>query len=460
VLPFENMSAEPANQFLADGIAEDIITALTQLDGVRVAARTSAFAFRDRKDDLRAIAEDLNVATVLRGSVRRVASRLRVTVQLVSADDGYHMWSERYDRDVADIFAVQDEIASAVARRLRIALVPKAGGLARRPTGNLAAYELFLKGRALLLQRGRHINEAVACFERAIALDDQFGLAYALLGDALARLAWWGGARPLTLMDRAREAASRAQSLSPEFPETHLAVAMCRTFFDFDRDAGTRELGMAVDLSPRDSYLLCQRAIWVHGTMCVNTADALADARSAVAADPLSAFAAATLAHLNIVAGSFAAGVREARRAVQLDSQSVWARIALMIALGWGGEEHDAITVAEETLAMSGRAPFALWALGGLCAKRGDHAGAQAIHEHEELQARSRREYIQPAALAITAASAGRMDEAFDWYDRAIDEHDPLALTILWTEYPTMAPFYADPRGARLRERIGWTQSR
>ena len=188
VLPFTNMSTDPENEFFADGISEDIINALTQIEGFRVAARGSAFSFKGKHVDLRDVGQKLQVGTVLEGSVRKAGTRLRITAELVSATDGYQLWSERYDRQLEDIFDIQDEIARSIADRLKVTLTEgKQAPLATRATDNLTAYEAYLKGRGLLYKRGRFILDALQCFEEAVQLDPDYALAWAGLAvhDAL-----------------------------------------------------------------------------------------------------------------------------------------------------------------------------------------------------------------------------------------------------------------------------------
>ncbi|MFN8547186.1 MAG: protein kinase [Candidatus Eisenbacteria bacterium] len=196
VLPFNNLSG-PEDEYFADGMTDEILNALAQVEGLRVAARTSCFAFKGHRQDLRSIAEKLDVATLLEGTVRRAGVRLRITVQLVNAADGYQLWSERYDREMTDVFAVQDEIASSIASRLRgTAKGDVDRGAARRGTSSVEAYELYLKGRALLMLRGRFIRQAIPCFERAIQLDPRYVDAMALLADACRLLGTMGMAPP------------------------------------------------------------------------------------------------------------------------------------------------------------------------------------------------------------------------------------------------------------------------
>ena len=187
-------------------MTDEILNALAQVEGLRVAARASCFAFKGRREDLRVIGERLDVATVLEGTVRRAGPRLRITVQLANAADGYQLWSERYDREMTDVFEVQDEIASAIAKRLRGTLQGASDrGLARAGTKNLEAYELFLKGRALQNKRGRFMAQDMDCFEKAIALDPEYAEPRAWLADSYRLLATFSGAPVREAMSKAKD---------------------------------------------------------------------------------------------------------------------------------------------------------------------------------------------------------------------------------------------------------------
>jgi serine/threonine-protein kinase len=183
VLPFKNLSTDPDSEFFSDGLAEEILNALAQIDGLRVAARTSSFSFKGKSADLAEIGSKLHVSTVLEGSVRRAGNRIRVTAQLVDVSGGFQLWSERYDRELADIFDVQDEIARAIAGKLKVTLAAGGPRLVKPATSSLPAYELYLRGRALLLKRGRHVVEGTECLKRAVELDPEFAQAWAGLAD-------------------------------------------------------------------------------------------------------------------------------------------------------------------------------------------------------------------------------------------------------------------------------------
>jgi len=203
VLPFINMSSDPENEYFADGITEEIINALTQIKDLHVVARGSAFSFKGKHTDTRTVAEQLNVRTVLEGSVRKADNQLRITVQLVNAADGFHLWSERYDREMKDVFAIQDEIARSIAQRLRVTIEgDEAKPLVKPGTQNLEAYQLYIKGRALLYKRGAAIPRALDSWRRAVTVDPWYALAWAGLADTYTMLGYDGFARVEDSMPR------------------------------------------------------------------------------------------------------------------------------------------------------------------------------------------------------------------------------------------------------------------
>jgi len=222
VLPFENMSADPDNEFFGDGMAEEITNALTKVRALRVAARTSAFVFKGQGRDIREIGRDLSVDTLLEGSVRRAGSRIRVTVQLVSVEDGCHLWSERYDRELEDVFAIQDEIAQNIVQALRVVISDdERRALVRPPTENVEAYEFYLRGRQFFHQfRRKNLDYAREMFQRAIGIDPAYALAHAGVADCCSFLHMYWGGDPRYLAE-AESASLRALELAPDLAEAH-----------------------------------------------------------------------------------------------------------------------------------------------------------------------------------------------------------------------------------------------
>jgi non-specific serine/threonine protein kinase len=269
VLPFADLSAQRDQEYFCDGLAEEVILALSRVRGLQVASRTSSFQFRGSGTDVRAIAERLGVGTVLEGGVRRAGDRLRVTVQLVDARDGYHVWSDRFDRQLQDVFAIQEEIADRVARALRAVLTAADRGvLQRRRSSSLEAWELYLRARRTLTElRTAEIRFAIPLLERALELDPEFALALAALAEASYELHSWMGGRAEDLQ-RAETAARRAMELAPELAESHVAAgAAASTARRYDEAAARFEEAIRIDPQLWPAYWLYARTRFAEGRL-------------------------------------------------------------------------------------------------------------------------------------------------------------------------------------------------
>ena len=425
VLPFANMSADPENEYFGDGMAEEIITALAQVPGLRVAARTSAFAFKGKFHDLRAIGEKLDVRAVLEGSVRRAGNRVRITAQLIDVNDGHHLWSERFDRELTDIFAIQDEIATAIATRLAQTLRGgEAGSLVRPSTSNLEAYELYLKARSLMKERGAALLKAIDLLERAVSLDPTFAPALAHLAHALILSSFWGMSPPDRVMPRAKWAAAAALEHDPGLVASHTASALVATCIEFDPDRATAAWNRALAIDPRDPEARVMRAAF---DICYTRAafdDAIAELRAVIERDPLSAIAHTQLSVIMSFTGRSDDAVVEAKRARELDSVSFFAVWAEVNACAFGGDVHEALELIPTFLPRYGRHPWLMMGLAAAYWKLGLVDRSQAVFQ--ELSARSQFEYVQPAVLASTAEFADRRSDAVALLRRAVEIRDPL----------------------------------
>ena len=256
VLPFVNMSADPENEYFSDGITEELLNALTKVDGLQVTSRTSAFAFKGKHDDIRDIAIKLNVDKILEGSVRKAGNRVRITTQLINASDGYHIWSENYDRDLTDIFVVQDEISSIIANRLRenLSLSSQAKQLVKTPTKNIEAYTLFLKG---LYFRSKitpaDMLKAIDLFEQAIKLEPNYAEAYAYIAGTYSYLGATGQVKPEKAFKIVNEYSEKALQLDDTIAESHLAKANAHMFYKWNPKAAYESLQKAIQLAPAHS---------------------------------------------------------------------------------------------------------------------------------------------------------------------------------------------------------------
>jgi serine/threonine-protein kinase len=424
VLPFENLSG-PDDEYFADGITDEILNALSHLDGLWVAARTSCFAFKGRREDLRAVGEKLDVATVLEGTVRRAGARLRITVQLVNAADGYQLWSERYDREMTDVFEVQDDIANAIATRLRVSLHGEAErARTRQGTRNLEAYELLLKGRALQIKRGRFLPQAIECFERAIALDPQYAQAMASLSESYRLMGTFGAAPFARVMPMAKDLAERAIAIEPNLAEAWATLATVAEQYEWNIAGGQALWERAFAVDPRYSAGRSQRALWGLYQGALPPDEAIAEARRAVADDPLSSWVVAMHSHVLGVTGRHEESIAQAERAMSLDAESFFAQWNLMRAHAWAGHWARAIELAPALLGSSGRHQWVLGLLAWTYGKAGREEHARAVWS--EMEGRSRHEFVAPFWLAVVAASAGLLEEAIRQIERGVGERDSL----------------------------------
>ena len=451
VLAFTDMSAAKDQDWFCDGIAEEILNALTPLEGLRVAARTSAFSFKGKSDDLRIIGEKLNVTTVLEGSVRRAGDRVRITAQLSDVRNGYQLWSERYDRELKDIFDVQDEIAKAIAERLRVTLAgDKDDRLVEQATTNIEAYQLYLKGRALVDRRGASVPAGLDLLRRAVELDPGYSQAWAGVANALTVLAYSGAARGSESKSQAIAAARRSIELNPKSAAGHIALACATLLYENNRAMAKQEFERALELSPSDGMGRCWYAhfylSWARGDF----ERGIAEARRALDSDPLSAYVTMALGASLFTAGRLDEAIETCRRAVQLDPESFVARWAFGIALGMAGRFEEGVSALDAAAEMSGRHSLALVGLAGVFGQGGKRAEALALHR--ELMDRASRGYVSASHLALTSEAAGQREEAMTFARRAWDEREPAF--ILWARhFPLYRTLHSDPRfAAILRE--------
>jgi eukaryotic-like serine/threonine-protein kinase len=436
VLPFHNLSGDPEQEYFADGITEEIINALAQIPGLRVAGRSSAFSFKGRNEDLRSVGAKLNVANILEGTLRRSGNRLRVTAQLIDAGNGYQLWSERYDRVMEDVFAVQDEIAATIAGRLQVSLSGSREALhVEPPTRHIKAYELYLKGRALLYQRGLSIPKAVECFMQAVSLDKDYAQAWAGLADGYTTSAYSGSKPSAEVMPQALEAARRALQLDPNLAEAHAALACATLLYERKFELAGQEFQRALELNPNYPQARAWYGLfflqWVSG----QEQEARDELLRLVQLDPLSGYAYVILSFSEVSSGYLVEAVEHSRRAVELDLNSYLAHWGLAVALEINAQYEEAVLAAERALAISGRHGWALMTLASIYAAWNKRDNARAIYR--EMEARASADFIPPSALSMAAAAAGDMDRAIELAQQAVNDRDPLFVMMArsWPEY-------------------------
>jgi serine/threonine protein kinase/tetratricopeptide (TPR) repeat protein len=392
VLPFTNMSADPENQYFGDGLAEELINALTRLPGLLVASRTS-FRFGGRHGDIRAIGQALRVTTVLQGSVRRAGKRLRVTVQLINVADGYHLWSERYDREMADVFDIQDDIVDSITKSLAPALASGWRSLVKRPTNNLEAYQLYLKGRHYWHQRmPSTVQKAIRCFEQAIELDANYALAYTGLADCFAACRGFGWLSAEQAQPKALQAVTRAMSLDPSLAEVSFSRALYALWLDRNWRDAHAYLHQVLDINPQlaaaHSYIGILHALSRRGN------EAMPEIDIACNLEPLSAFIHFLAAVAFNVLGWFSEAEFEARQTLELQPDALMGLWPLVIALCGLGRVSEAAVVGDRLVTIS-RAPVFLGILAlaqGLDGRIDE--SRRALHELRERQTHG--EYVTP----------------------------------------------------------------
>jgi len=418
VLPFANLSADKENEYFSDGLAEEILIALSQVEDLRVAARSSSFSFKGRSVEMAEIASKLRVANILDGSVRRAGNRVRVTVQLVDARNGFQLWSERYDRQMEDIFAVQDEIARAIAEQLKVTL----GAAVKPATKNLEAYELYLKGRHLWNQRSPStVALGMKCFQQAIELDPQFAPAWSGLADCygVLRVYGWisheGGKAP------ALAAVSRAASLAPELWEVNFSRALYTFYFVRNwREAGPH-FQKALEINPRSS--LAQAYYGMFLALDRRPEEALAHVTLACQLDPLSPFIHGLAALSFVISGRFELALRYAQQALELQEDYLFGNWATGLSLSLLDRNEEAVETLEKVVAAS-RAPIYMGLLGKAYANAGRRDDANRVLQ--ELEDRgSRGEYVPAISMLDIYAGLGNIPAAREMLARAQAESTP-----------------------------------
>jgi len=448
VLPFANMSPDPEQEYFCEGMAEEVINALGTIEGLRVAARSSAFRFTGKALDIQEVGNALNVGSVLEGSVRTAGNRVRVTVQLVDVDNGFQIWSERYDRDMEDIFALQDEISDSIVQALQVQLGTDVREDLDRPAASVEAYHLYLKGQHNWYKRERgSLQKAADFFEQAIAVDPDYALAYAGLAISYCSLAFYG-MNPTIARARATAAVKRAAALAPGLAEVHAALGMVASWFAFDWETAEREYKAAVEANP--SYALAH--IWYGMALATLSRhdEAIAHAARAREVDPLSPYANTALGLAYVQAGRRTEALPLLEESVNIDADFLYTLWVLGSTYGALGRHDEAVAVFERAIALSGGSSYYLSWLGWAYGNAGRRPEAEKILE--QLTAGYPDDGIQPLMLMQVSSGLGDLDSAFAWLEKSVAQGDPAAG---FMGFCPMDPLREDPRFDRIRESLG-----
>jgi serine/threonine-protein kinase len=422
VLPFVDMSPQKDQEYFCDGIAEELINALTNIQELRVVARTSAFLFKGEKLDVREIGKKLNVQTVLEGSVRKAANRLRITAQLVNVPDGYHLWSQKYDRDMEDIFAIQDEISLAIVDKLKIKLLgDEKKALVKRHTDNLEAYNLYLKGRYFWNKMNPGgFEKAIENFEQAIEKDPNYALAYTGLADSYMWSSFWGNLPPRQTYPKAREAVKKAIEIDDTLGEAHASLASIHTHYDWDWEAAEREFKRALELTPGSSYTRVYYSLYLNLKRRYD--EAIIQARKAQELDPLSSFSNTHLGHRLWQARRYDEAIEEFQKWLVIEPNDWFAHLHLGMLHQEKGMIKEAIAEIDKSVELSGG--VALNVTNAIITHY--RFGSREISERlfDGLKERARDEYVQPMCFVYIHLVRAEMDQAFEWVKKAHEERD------------------------------------
>jgi TolB-like protein/Tfp pilus assembly protein PilF len=438
VLPFSNLSPEPEDYF-SDGLTEEIIHALSSVPGIRVVARASAFSLRHRHSDVREVGRALNVSFVLEGSVRRSKRALRVTAQLASTSDGYQLWSRRWDRQVDDVFAVQDEIAEAIAAALQVS---GAAGRHRAPatahTGSFEAYEWYLRGRHHLnRQTPESLHRAVDCFQEAVSRDPQQAAAFTGIAFAQLYLGLFAMEAPLTTLPKARDAAARAFEIDEREGDALSVLACIKAMFDWDWSGAEALFRQALQIHPQSGIAknLCAAFLLLP---LARFEEALALLDEAKRTDPVSLLISSNQSAALLMARRNAEAEAECRRALELNTDFWRALVGLGRCHEANGRFQDAIACYEQARVLSDEVPTSIGALGRVYALTGRTKEARRLLQ--ELDALAAHRYVSAYGRVLIHLGLGD-GKVFEWLDRSCDERAG------WLMY-----LATDPRFDSLRE--------
>ena len=422
VLPFVNMSADPENEFFSDGITEELINALSRVKGLRVTSRTSAFAYKGRDLDVREIGQKLNVSAVLEGSVRRAGNRLRVTAQLINVADGYHLWSESYDRQMADVFEVQDELSRSIVSTLRPKLVgEESEPLVLPATSSVEAYTAYLKGRYFWNKRTLEAyHRGIEYFEQALAKDPNYALAYTGIADCWAMLAfdYFGGVPPIEGMPKAKAAAVKALHLDENLAEARSPLAVVAMLYDWDYTASEQQFKRALQLKP--GYFPAR--MWYSFMLSVNGRhdEALELIQRTAEIEPLSLIVHQAVARTFHYAGRDEEALEHCQRLIEMDPSFVTAYETITRPLMMLGRYQEALEAALDGVERSGRWSLLLGALGHVYGRMGKREEALAIAA--ELEAMARQRYVPQYHTAMVHYGLRNETDAMRELERSLEE--------------------------------------
>jgi TolB-like protein/class 3 adenylate cyclase/Tfp pilus assembly protein PilF len=447
VLPFVDLSPNAAQEYFGDGMTEELINALTRVEGIEVVSRTSVFAYKGQSLDVREIGRRLGVGTVLEGSIRVAGDELRITAQLIDVDNGFHLWSESYDRDMRDVFAIQEEIARSIVAAIQPELVPIGGALVQQGTDDSEAYRLYLQGRYFWNKRTREgLTRSIELFEAALRADTTYALAYTGLADAYLQLNTRGFVSSAATIEQLRSAIRKALELDPGLSAAHASLARLLFENDWDWEAAGREYEQAVELDPRN---FDARHSYSHYLTAVGrTQESLEQSQQAVEISPYDIILNTHLGWHYLFARDYDRAVEELARTEEMDPGDVNNHAILAAAYQLQGKRAEALVQCERAVAISRDDIFAMGYVGFAYAGSGREQDALDIAR--DFERRGEHSYY---GIGIIYAGLRDRDRAFAWLERAIAAQSPGVIYL--NVDPRLDELRADPRLANLVTRVG-----
>ncbi|MCL7959608.1 MAG: tetratricopeptide repeat protein [marine benthic group bacterium] len=449
VLPFVDMSPDGSQEYFGDGIAEEIINALTRIEDLRVLARTSSFAFKGREEQVQEIGAQLGVGCLVEGSVRTVGDQVRITAQLIDCEHGYHLWSERYDREMSDVFAIQDEVARAIVETLK-AKLGTGESIVRPGTANLEAYTLYLQGRYHWNRRtANELEKGIELFRKAIAIDDRYGLAWAGLADSYSILGWYRHLSSIEAYTKTVSAASSAVAVDDSLAEPHTSLAYARFMYGWDWTGAEEGFRAALERNP--DYAVARHWFGEFLVAMGRFDEALEQLDIAHALDPLSSTIGFGVGWVRYFLGDYRAAIRSYEQTLEQDPEFVLAPWFLGPALVQAGEPDRAIDVCESWIPRVRRKNglTALLAFAQARAGRRD----DALSTLARLEKLPLGKEVAPDHLALVYIGLGDLDRAFECLNVALRQRS-WYLVFLNVD-PAFEPLRTDPRFGRLVSEVG-----
>jgi TolB-like protein/Tfp pilus assembly protein PilF len=412
VLPFVDLSPQQDQAYFCDGLADELINRMSKIENLRVPARTSVFSFKGKELDIQEIGKKLNVGTVLEGSVRKAGDKLRITVQLVKVDEGYPLWSEKYDRSMEDIFALQDEISLAIVDNLKIKLLGKEKQeFIKGQTQNLEAYDSYLKGRYFWNKRTvEDIRRSVEYFQQAIKEDPQYALAYAGLADSYITLGDWRGLSPNEAFTEAKKAAEKALEIDDQLAEAHNSLAYIKYIYEWDWPGAERGFKHSISLNP--NYATAHQWYAEFLTIIGRFDEALKEAKRAQELDPLSLIINAVGGWPYMYSRKYDQAIEHFQKTLEMDPDFMPARSYLARTYIGKSMYKEALREYEILNDLPG--------MGQAYAKMGKTKEARQVLE--ELRERSKHTHIGPSRVALIYFALGENDAGFEWLEKAYEE--------------------------------------